>query len=52
MDNEFAIKELMKENIMLLEFVEIISKSSCNEIAELCLACDALELLRKLGKEE
>lgn len=42
---------LIKERDILLEFVRKVHKSSCNIIPEECLACDALEVLRKIGKE-
>jgi len=42
---------LIKERDILLEFVRKISNQSCDLINEECLACDALDVLRKIGKE-
>lgn len=42
---------LIKERDILLEFVRKVKNRNCNIIAELCLPCDALEVLRKIGKE-
>ena len=42
---------LIKERDILLEFVRKISNQGCDLISEECLACDALDVLRKIGKE-
>jgi len=46
-----AVKKIIKERDILFEFVREISNQSCDLINEECLACDALEVLRKIGKE-
>lgn len=45
-----AVKEVIRERDILLEFVRKVHRSSCNIIPEQCLPCDALDLLRKIGK--